>query len=547
MDAYKTTHTALKNSILISLVTVLLASQIAFCGWLKMNPPPDVDKKTHGHTGSPTCWLATAANMLAGAGYGTGSTVQARADSIYNQLVANYGTAISGWADTAISWWLQSSNNIWPNNPYVSVTVYGNKTATPWAHNLQGGFGNRSDDGPQFIANELRRCQMLGISINFGFTGGGHVFSAWGDNNSDSNALTSNPTQVIITDSDGMEYYGDTSSYTYSLGSTGWWINYNNNTFIKHILTLCPVDDPNDPNTSTSKNVSSYRVCNKLGSAANGIHHTVGANVEILSYLTTIDWQTSNLPSIYERSPRTNVCFAWDVSDNPVPVNSCVTVTDTLVLPYSSTTTINITSWNPFFYNPTPPDDPNQIHPDFVMNLLTPELPGGANLSEPDITGGYVVGAFDLYSDPAGQSVVSEHRFCMEYEYFQNPENHELSLLSLVQEPRFVGNFRFGHSYGLLEGSPLWNFAEWMAGDPRIELFEAGNAVNIPFTLPGLLAYPRGENYIPEIPQRCGDPGTEYAPQDLNKDCYVNFADFAEFAQGWLICTNPQDQSCLGY
>jgi hypothetical protein len=31
---------------------------------------------------------------------------------------------------------------------------------------------------------------------------------------------------------------------------------------------------------------------------------------------------------------------------------------------------------------------------------------------------------------------------------------------------------------------------------------------------------------------------------DFNKDCYVDFADFAYFAQNWLSCTNPGDPNC---
>jgi hypothetical protein len=67
--------------------------------YMKMDPPPDVDKAAHGHAGTNSCWLATAANMLAGAGYGVGVTVQQRADNIYNQLAAHYGVANGGWAD----------------------------------------------------------------------------------------------------------------------------------------------------------------------------------------------------------------------------------------------------------------------------------------------------------------------------------------------------------------------------------------------------------------------------------------------------------------
>ncbi len=54
-------------------------------------PPPDANKPCFGCDGS--CWLATAANMLAGAGYGTGATVQARADDIYGDLKVRFTAA----------------------------------------------------------------------------------------------------------------------------------------------------------------------------------------------------------------------------------------------------------------------------------------------------------------------------------------------------------------------------------------------------------------------------------------------------------------------
>ncbi len=44
---------------------------------------------------------------------------------------------------------------------------------------------------------------------------------------------------------------------------------------------------------------------------------------------------------------------------------------------------------------------------------------------------------------------------------------------------------------------------------------------------------------ILEMPRRCGDLGTVYHPGDLNKDCQVNFADLAKFAEKWLQNTEP--------
>jgi len=45
----------------------------------------------------------------------------------------------------------------------------------------------------------------------------------------------------------------------------------------------------------------------------------------------------------------------------------------------------------------------------------------------------------------------------------------------------------------------------------------------------------------------CGALGTVYLSTDLNKDCYVNLADFALFASRWLWCTDPQDPNCDQY
>ena len=149
----------MKNLIKMLSITLLMAGTVislTSCNkYMKMDPPPDVDKAGGGGIDN-SCWMATASNMLAGAGYGNGSTVQDRADDIYADMVTNYGIANSGWADAALSWWLSSPNNTWTSNPYTIVTVYGNKTKVPWAN----------ASGAQFVGNELRRCQFVGLSIS---------------------------------------------------------------------------------------------------------------------------------------------------------------------------------------------------------------------------------------------------------------------------------------------------------------------------------------------------------------------------------------------
>lgn len=75
-----------------AVVMILLSGSPAHADYKKIDPPPDANKA--GPATDDTCWLATAANMLAGAGYGVGDDVQQRAESIYNQLKAHFlGTA----------------------------------------------------------------------------------------------------------------------------------------------------------------------------------------------------------------------------------------------------------------------------------------------------------------------------------------------------------------------------------------------------------------------------------------------------------------------
>jgi hypothetical protein len=59
-----------------------------------------------------------------------------------------------------------------------------------------------------------------------------------------------------------------------------------------------------------------------------------------------------------------------------------------------------------------------------------------------------------------------------------------------------------------------------------------------------------GENYITSnalftdsMQMQCGDKG--YLPGDLNRDCKIDFADFADLARQWLDCTRPNDSSCI--
>lgn len=48
-------------------------------------------------------------------------------------------------------------------------------------------------------------------------------------------------------------------------------------------------------------------------------------------------------------------------------------------------------------------------------------------------------------------------------------------------------------------------------------------------------------------PQYCGDDGTVYLSADINQDCYVEWADFGQFASQWQQCTDPANTTCNQY
>ena len=129
---------------------------------------PDIDKDGLGTvtgiaSNDLTCWLATAANMLAMAGYksinsdSSANSLQERAQDIYQDYINWQGTITNGgWIDSALNWWLQSSNNIDSENKFSIVTLYGQKTQIPW----------NNSNGDIEIANHLRQGTKVGISIS---------------------------------------------------------------------------------------------------------------------------------------------------------------------------------------------------------------------------------------------------------------------------------------------------------------------------------------------------------------------------------------------
>jgi hypothetical protein len=472
--------------------------------YMKMNPPGDADKP--GGVGTDnSCYLATAANMLAGAGYGDGTTLQERTDDIYDNLTTQFGIANGGWTDVALSWWLGSTNNTWSGNPYTVVTVYGNKSPkNPWAN----------ANGTQFYANELRKCCFVGLSISWPTAGssigsGGHAITAWGDNFG-KNELSLNPNMVFVTDSD-RDAGGDVQEYDYddytnpnpsgANEGNGWYMDYSNNhPYIKHIITLCPTDDPTDF-TLTQKVTGSYKLEQNSQEAATDLHYDVSTDVEILSYRTWLDWDTENDPVITESgSPRDRISVDWDLTDNPVPQGEEVTVTTEFVLP----------SWNAMHYSNvyyTYPGDGDRSRPgpqfaDLNWRVITPQLSNLERLPN-NVTGGFVIGSFELvYSGENNERILLPYRFVHEYSYNQTPEIHTVQFTG--REGAQLQNLRVGHSWNYPEGEQLWQFNNWMTAEE--ETMELGREpVQIRLDWQGRLPYPEGENIYEAIPENDGE------------------------------------------
>lgn len=136
-------------------------------------PIPDVDKNNFpGHLGSNSCWQATAANILAAAGYGkpviANPTAQQRADHIYTQLTNDLGVQNLGCCARGINYWMltygknPASPEFMPENRYTDVTVRSD-TQIPL---LPYQAGNNPPGSYNWLLDELKRCQFVGVGLD---------------------------------------------------------------------------------------------------------------------------------------------------------------------------------------------------------------------------------------------------------------------------------------------------------------------------------------------------------------------------------------------
>ncbi len=485
----------------------MVALSFTACTYMKMSPPPDTDKTFLNNNNS--CYLATAANMLAGAGYGDGTTVQQRAEDIYSDLTGHFGTASSGWTDTALTWWLSSSNNTWTTNPYSVVTVYGNKSPRyPWANS----------NGAKEIANHLRSCNFVGLSISWPtdatdshgnpiIGSGGHAITAWGDRSrlpwkGYSDPVLDNPSVVRLTDSD-RDTGGDVQQYDYDSyvspnpgganEGNGWYIDYSgNHPYIKHIVTLSPTQNASG-RSNVQRVVGSYKILQERNIGATGLHYRVGTDVDILSYVTWVSWDTESVPHIEESQPnRRHLNVEWDFTRKQIPESKWVTVTTEFIL----------RNWNAMKYSNVkfiyPRGATMKAAPSVEWKIVSFRVKKADAI--PDVTGGYLVASFDIVktTKPGWVKTVGKYRLLHQYSFTQSPERHKLILRG--EKGYEVANLKVGHSYGYLDRKSLWSFERWMS-EKGGKLYKLDKKpVEIEIDWKGRLPYPKGEDIQKSIP-----------------------------------------------
>jgi hypothetical protein len=106
------------------------------------------------------------------------------------------------------------------------------------------------------------------------------------------------------------------------------------------------------------------------------------------------------------------------------------------------------------------------------------------------VTGGYVIGSFDVYDPKTPGEPVARYRFVHQYLFNQSPESHTF-LITDSTSGLVVKNLLFGHSYGYPTVQDLWQFKDWMTkGGETYIIGQKPDSIKIDWK--GRLPYPEG-------------------------------------------------------
>lgn len=489
--------------------------------------PPDVDKagtqNGTSNAGDDTCWLATASNLLASVGYGpAGAPMQQRALGIYADLYAHFG-AEGGKTQNALNWWLNSSNNDQPTNPYRYVDVYGHTSIREPYKNS----GLKSQ-----IINEQRNGNRVGLSISwpedkiFHSGGrGGHAIATWGDDGNFGNTLPVSGVYLTDSDSDNAppdtdklfcvydDYDNPNPNGPNGSEGKGWYINYKSsgdNAFIKNICVLrplayMPVPGLGNPIQQTRRLTGSLKVKQNHGNGATALSFDVDSSGDIYDYQTLQDYDSNALLSrsefINDNGSIDSVHLNWNFSST-VPFGANVTLTNSIIVsdlvsPYVDDAKLEIKS-------------PKWHYLGLDQSLLKMDLKADVRPTHfdpnpaPDAPEGFIVASFDFFPDAASANPSGSYRFMAQYSAGSSDFVFDLEGVrnEFTDGSQYIGNLRFGHSDGNLSTDELWSFDNWLA--MRSGMFELAAGVPLtdrlgidallPHTLPEILP----DDLVPE-------------------------------------------------
>lgn len=464
---------------------------ITSCGYLQVNPPPDV--KAVPDQGEQAAWLAAAANMLAAADYGYGADVQEKAESIFKDLTGHFGTHDEGWTDAAMQWWLISPFNEWPGNPYKLVTVIGNKMPPlPWDHK----------SGPSMIAGYLRQGHIVSVSITWpdpkrpASFSGGHVLNCWGDDLGEKKNSHHTPSHLRVTDS-YRNKGGIIQTYEYGpfygplpdgRSHQGWSLAYDDNRpFIKHVILLSPVDFPDEGQEALLSRII-VQLNNDMTGTASGLKIDYVHNHPVSTFRGMIIRENGKSFSPKDSRIESGGNQAeWDFGRNGVENGKKYAV----MMESSGEHNQWLGLRNGLLLGAK--NEERQHLPEFESCLGgMPLLP---RYQEVNATGGCVIFSL-VFEMPVGNlaSVAKEVEVLLQKQYpiYINPEQPVLNLIAPAGYT-LIG-VKAGHSYGWLSKEEQMEFSNWMVNQEWDHPFH-GDTLKIDVNLIGLLPFPEGENF----------------------------------------------------
>ncbi len=329
------------------------------------------------------------------------------------------------------------------------------------------------------------------------------MVTAWGDEQG-TGYLSDNPATFNITDSDNELILGPTQPNvrTYGLqyngpAGEGWYLPtydvYPTHPFIMNVAFLVQGNYslPADCYEAV-KVVGSYRLTQVGSTAATGLDYRAGTDVGIYWYETHAGVEgDSTATPVPGHDPPWAYDFEWTF-DEPVPQGTQVTIFTEFAECVRNAIYYRDVS---FTYDsrdrvqaPGGAAAPRDITvPAIQITVDTEDL---SDTDIPNICGGQVVGAFELYSDEARTTLLGEFRFEHEYNWDQDPEHHWFTVALRDNTPCWVGDVRFGHSHGFLDQEALWEFEEWFEVHYGTAALTATDSISYTLSWDGRLPYP---------------------------------------------------------